>query len=285
MPASDLLQKSLTIIGLFLVLAITISIGYYFLNSTLAATPVVSIEADAGVISIPATKQVDATASGGLAVRFTAVKPSGFCPAKTIAIIGSSTAAGNGATPISNSWANRYATYIKTLNPAHTIVNMAVPGYTTYNTMPTGFTPPTGRPVPDIQHNITAAVALKPQGIILNMPTNDTARGYSVADIQSNFRSITSAADAAGIPIWITTTQPRNLSTSGLQDLITLKNWIESTYGDKSLDFWSTIANGDGTINPLYDSGDNVHVNNAGHQILYNEVVNSNVMTTLCATI
>jgi hypothetical protein len=90
---------------------------------------------------------------------------------------------------------------------------------------------------------------------------------------------------ASNVPVWIATTQPRNLSGAGRTNLINVKEWIISTFPDRYLDFWTTIANANGTINATYNSGDGVHLNNAGHQVLYNRVVASRLYELISASI
>ena len=73
----------------------------------------------------------------------------------TIAILGSSTAAGVGASTYDSAFAGRYAKYLGGLKPSWKLVNLAVGGYTTYHIMPTGWKRPAGRPAPDTARNIT----------------------------------------------------------------------------------------------------------------------------------
>src|SRR5690349_4656446 len=90
-----------------------------------------------------------------------------------IVILGSSTAYGIGATPISNSWVNLFSSNQKSLNSSTTVVNLAIPGFVTYDILPTGNIPPAGRPAPSIKNNITAALAENPTVIIISLTSND----------------------------------------------------------------------------------------------------------------
>lgn len=192
-----------------------------------------------------------------------------------IAIIGSSTAVGTGATDYAHAWAGLYSAYLKTLNSTNLVFNLAVGGYTTYHELPTGTINPGNRPAVDYSHNITAALATHPDVVIVNLPSNDAANGYAEWETETNFLKIAAACQASNVPVWIATSQPRNLSVAGKTNLIHVKDWIFAAFPDRSLDFWTTIANADGTINATYGSGDGIHLNNAGHQILYNRVVAS----------
>ena len=197
---------------------------------------------------------------------------------KKIVVLGSSTAAGTGATPTTNGWVSLFEfNYLDTYNPANSIVNLAISGYTTYHLLPTGTVNPANRPAVNSSFNITAALAANPDAIIVNMPSNDTANGYALAETQANYRTIATSAANAGVPIWFTTTQPRNLDQTGRNNLMALRDWIVATYGTKSINFWDTLANSDGSINATYNF-DGVHVNNLGHQKFYNRVVGSTVV-------
>lgn len=201
-----------------------------------------------------------------------------------IVIIGSSTAYGSGATPIDSSWARKLAGYISLQNSQSSIVNLAVPGYTSYQLMPTGYIPPPTRPFPvDPTHNITTALELKPDAIILNLPSNDIGLGVPVSEVQTNFDLMVAKADSAHVPVWVTTTQPRNtLSPAEKAMQFELKTWIMQHYGNKALDFWTDVAMPDYTINPFYSANDNVHVNNAGHHLFFTRVVEEKIWDSIC---
>ncbi|MEO1448111.1 MAG: SGNH/GDSL hydrolase family protein, partial [Bacteroidota bacterium] len=99
-----------------------------------------------------------------------------------IVVLGSSTAAGAGASPVDSAWVWRYRHYLQSINPANQVSNLAVGGFTSYRIMPTGFVPPASRPSPDTTHNITTALTLAPDAIIINLPSNDVSSGYTVAE-------------------------------------------------------------------------------------------------------
>jgi lysophospholipase L1-like esterase len=201
-----------------------------------------------------------------------------------IVIIGSSTAYGSGATPIDSSWARKFAGYIGLQNSQSSLINLGLPGYTSYHLMPTGYIPPPTRPFPvDTTHNITRALQLKPDAIILNLPSNDIGLGVPVSEVKANFDLMVAKADSANVPVWVTTTQPRNtLSPAEKAMQFELKTWIMQHYGSKALDFWTDIAMPDYTINPFYSANDGVHVNNAGHDLFFRRVVEEKIWDTIC---
>ena len=203
-----------------------------------------------------------------------------------IVILGSSSAYGYGATVYDSAWVGKFTAYVQRKNTQNIVFNFGIPGYTTYqNLCPTGFVPPANRPAPNSSFNITAALALHPDAIIINMPSNDAANDYSVAEQQANFERAMHLADSANIPVWVTTTQPRNnMTVSQTSSQITMRDWIYTRFGDKSVDFWTTIANGDGSIVPFYDY-DYAHVNNFGHDVLYKRMIAETVLDSLCGRI
>lgn len=202
----------------------------------------------------------------------------------TIVVLGSSTAFGTGATPIENSWVNLYDTAIFQKNTKLNIINLSAQGYTTYQILPTGTVLPGGIGVTiDEDRNITKAFSYNPVAIIINMPSNDTAEGYSINTQLDNYAALNTAASNNSTPLWITTTQPRNFSSaSNIQIQIDVKDEIITIYGEKSINFWEGIADVDGKILSNLDAGDGIHLNNDGHAILFNKVLNKNIAETTC---
>jgi hypothetical protein len=152
-------------------------------------------------------------------------------------------------------------------------------GLTTFNLLPT--TSSTVLPagvVIDVNRNITKALEYNPVAIILNLPSNDTYNGYSKETQLTNFEEINKEAKNSGIPIWITTTQPRYFSSpDDVQKQKDVRDEILKTYGDKTIDFWTGLSETNCTVLSFLDSGDGTHVNDAGHNILLNKVLKKNI--------
>ncbi|HLI92619.1 MAG TPA: SGNH/GDSL hydrolase family protein, partial [Puia sp.] len=199
-----------------------------------------------------------------------------------IAVIGSSTAQGVGADPIDSSWVNRTKSYYQSLGLIDTIYNIALGGQTTYGGMPSGFTPPAGRPAPDPATNVTKALSFHPDVVLVNFPSNDAAADYSLTETMSNLRAIYGAVVAAGKIAFITTSEPRtSLETSQKELLKTMRDSVEAEFGANSLDFYDAIVGPDSLdINPAYNF-DGTHVNNAGHRQLFEVVRNAHILSGL----
>jgi lysophospholipase L1-like esterase len=193
-----------------------------------------------------------------------------------VVVLGSSTAVGSAAYPLENSWVRKYDRYLGSLFASHEVINLAVGGYTTFNIMPTGFAPPSPwdltkyHPAPG--HNITKALQLQPDLIIVNLPSNDCADFVPVDRQVANYDRVVEEANTAGVPIWIGTSQPRLLGPTGRALLRQMCDAIFSRY--RAIDFWYGLADGNGCILPEYDA-DGVHLNNAGHQVLFERVVST----------
>jgi lysophospholipase L1-like esterase len=196
-----------------------------------------------------------------------------------ISVIGSSTAAGMGATPIDSSWVNLTQSYYRQLGLVDTIYNRAVSASTTYDGMPTGFAPPSGRPAPELAYNITRALSYNPDIVLIAYASNDVADGYTIQETMANLRSIYQTVLAAGKLAYVTTTQPRNLSAA-LQELQKEeRDSILMEFPAFSLDFYTPVVAADSlSINPVYSFGDGIHLNNAGHQQLFQVVKDADIL-------
>ncbi len=211
-------------------------------------------------------------------MRMTGVKAVTGEDVPLIVVLGSSTAAGTGASLPDSSWVGRFRNYIQNINPDAQVVNLAVGGYTSYQIREDGYAPPPGRPAPSPEHNITRALAYRPWGIIVNLPSNDVASNYALQESLDNYGAVEALAEAANVPIWFSTAQPRNFATQTQRDVLLAQTDSTFTrFGNYAIDFWNDIAAANGTILPQYNSGDGIHLNNGGHAVLYSRVVGAAV--------
>ncbi len=191
-----------------------------------------------------------------------------------VVVIGSSTAAGTGPTSSANAWVNRYRSYMQSINPNNLVTNLAIGGTRTYHIMPDWFVPPTNRPLPNPLNNISQAITLGADAVIVNMPSNDGASGYSVNEQMFNFHTIVNVADSAGIPVWVCTTQPRNGLSAGQMNVQTaVRDSINVAFGARAIDFWNPFASAGNTVLTQWDSGDGVHLNDTAHAVLNQKVI------------
>jgi lysophospholipase L1-like esterase len=202
-----------------------------------------------------------------------------------IVVLGSSTAAGDGPSDPNNAWVSRYSDFLTQKDTRYVVDNFAVGGFVTYNILPDDtIIPPEVTETIDTQKNITRALALNPNGIIINLPSNDSAKGYLTADQIANYHLIRDTAIAQSIPVWISSPQPRDFvsNPTALNIQLEMVSEMPIQFGGFVLDFWADLGvSGGNGIDPLYDSGDGIHLNDAGHKILFDRVVAKDIHTTV----
>ena len=202
---------------------------------------------------------------------------------RKVSIVGSSTSACFGVSVVDSCYVSRLKAYFNKQLPNDTIISneFAVGGYTVYQGMPSWYVSPYPTPAlqPDPGHNITAALATHPDVVLINYPTN----GYdylTVSEILFCLRTIRDAASQAGVPCFVTTTQPRTSGTFNTPaikaKLALLKDSILAQFGSFAIDFYTGLINpADSSIR--YDAGDGTHMNNTGHDSLFQRVLRKNI--------
>ena len=199
-----------------------------------------------------------------------------------IVILGSSTAAGVGAAPIDSAWVNVVQSTVNANGTKAIFYNLAVEDYTTYNIMPNGFSVPAYRPAPDTANNITKALSYKPALVMISLPTNDIADGYSYTEIMSNYQKITYMLDSAKVQYIIFSTQPRDFSTvSERMRLDTLNNEVISAYQNHVNNFLGQLSTSTFEIDPIYSAGDGIHLNDAGHRVIANATLKQSLFISV----
>ncbi len=202
-----------------------------------------------------------------------------------IVILGSSTAYGAGASVPDSSWVKRFANSIFQNNTRFSTINLAMGGYTTFHIMPDGTSIPSTLPFSsvDTARNITKALSLNPGAIIINMPSNDAYHYISASEQMNNYRIIRNLAAASGVPVWVSTSQPRNYSDPLRRQIqFDVKDSIIEEFGEYAVDFWTSIADTNGYILPQFDVGDGIHLNDDGHRILYERIQIKSLDTLFC---
>ncbi|MBP6214795.1 MAG: SGNH/GDSL hydrolase family protein [Chitinophagaceae bacterium] len=214
------------------------------------------------------------------------LQPQPLSAQKKVVIMGSSTAAGQGASTPTASWVGRLQTHFRQNNNDGldtTVTSIARSGHTSYDQMPTDFVPSIpGRPLPDPNHNVTRALSFSPDVIIINLPTNDIANGYTKKENMDNFRTMYQAITAANAKCYITTSQPRSLSVALRDSLKTLADSVRNNFGLYSIDFWTDLVSTDGLnfIRPEVSVGDGIHINDLGHNYVFIRTRDRNIFSS-----
>jgi len=186
----------------------------------------------------------------------------------TIVILGSSTAAGNGASTSSKAWVELMKAKLKKDNKTVYVVNMGVPGADIYNIMPTG-TKVANRPAPDLKKNINKALAYKPFLVIINMPTNDVEKNYTDEEILKNYGILKDKLVAANVEYLFTGTQPRNFTVVSKRNrLPVLNEKLVATDPAHAVDVFKKLSAENFTIKKYFAYSDGKHPNDRGHAVI-----------------
>lgn len=199
----------------------------------------------------------------------------------TWVIMGSSSAAGAGATA-GNSWASKLHT--SQLARGVVVNNIARGGTVTYQGLPSNTKPIANRPLPDDAINIDAALSRSPKLLLVSYPSNDTALGYSVDETISNLQAIQNAARAKGVAVLFLSTQPRQMPPHLLARLPDIDARLQKMAGPCFVSLREGLQNSAGTLHTDFDSGDGVHPNNAGHQLIFSRI-ESNLASGQCVRV
>jgi lysophospholipase L1-like esterase len=115
-------------------------------------------------------------------------------------------------------------------------------------------------------------LAHQPTTAILMIGGNDLAFGYPSSQWQTQYSNLVAQLQMNGIVVKHTFQTPRNSV-----DLRPLKDWITSRYppGD-IIDTWTPFVTNAYSLRPIYDSGDGVHPNDAGH-LLLGQIIRTNL--------
>ena len=208
---------------------------------------------------------------------FQIIEPTDSC---TIVVLGSESAAGTGPRAVDSVWVNRFRRSYKQYDTRVEVVNLAQADQSTFQLLPTGASIPAGiNETVDIAHNITAALAFNPEAIIINLQANDALRGYGAAEQLANYEEIIQAA--GNVPVYITTPQPGEYDASVMDIQLEMVDSTLARFGESAIDFWTPIAKTDGTIDSIYSAVDRLQLSNAGHRLLWQNVIEKQLDTLL----
>lgn len=128
--------------------------------------------------------------------------------------------------------------------------------------------------------SITLALSANPSGIILGFASNEPTAGITPTQWKDYVVQFFNLAKQRNIPLFVVSPLPRTqYNSTQQQQLVDARNLIKSSIPDYAfidmLDLLrDTSSANPATINPIYDSGDGIHVNDAGHNLIYTNLWN-----------
>jgi lysophospholipase L1-like esterase len=206
--------------------------------------------------------------------------------AQKISAIGSSTVSGEGAIPRDSSWVNLHTLYLTGLGLPVTTLNLGWSGTTSFNGLPSSLGtgghawpfPPGDEPF--LGQNVTAALSINPVVVFIAYPSNDLVLGKTMTEYLRNLRIIYDSVRAAGKIAYVATSQPRNDVGPAIRALqVVAKDSILAEFPGFTFNFWDPLAD---PVTLGFKTGltdDGIHPNNKGHQLLFQVVKNTNVLS------
>lgn len=224
---------------------------------------------------------------------------------RTIVVMGSSSAYGWKSSVQDSAWVYRLQKDLHFYGRGDTVIDIAFPGNTTFDCLPTGAPYAADGYPSNPSYNVTKALSYNPTFVIISLPTNDVRNGYANSEVLANYTTITNALTAAGVPFILTGTQPRNLATDAgcstafdgasvclssgglspaqqanlgtFNGLLAAQYPLNATYNTPIVNNFLTLLSVSSTnfeIAPAIGYGDGIHYTDEGHRIVYNTFLN-----------
>jgi lysophospholipase L1-like esterase len=187
-----------------------------------------------------------------------------------IALLGSSTAQGEGASAVANSWVGLLQSALSAVANVR-VANLAVSGWATVHLLPGSGAP----------GNLDAALDEQPDLIVVALGgSNDIDIGSSTATFLSDLTRLRDTARAAGIPMFFVGTLPKNMSDAARRLLADWNDqmgnlfrtcWVpaNAAYSPCFIDVFDQLAADDLTVEEQYQAADGFHNNDAGHRVIF----------------
>jgi lysophospholipase L1-like esterase len=201
---------------------------------------------------------------------------------RVVAVLGSSSAAGVGP-PSGASWVALLQRAARAECPQVSLVNLAVPGYTTAQALPETDAREPGERKTDPAHGLAAALALHPMLVLIQFPSNDAAAYVPLEATLRNHARLRDGVRASGAQEVILGPFPRAFQDPDQVKLLTgLRDALPAVAGARYLPLWSELAASDTEVLAAFAAGDGIHLNAAAHQLLARKVQASGAWRAVC---
>lgn len=211
-------------------------------------------------------------AGAALCFGLTAVHAAEFTRAK-LYVLGSSTAAGIGASSPAKSWTSLLNAHLIQKRQS-SLTNWAVPGALTASALCRGTAPtaPAGKQWQAANWAMQAGAT----HLLLAFPSNDAVAGVSAKDILSQVSSIQQCAQAMHVKVAVLSTLPRaGLQSAQKRVIRTVESELRNKFGSCYIDVYAQLVEPLG-FEPARDlsAGDGIHFNDAGQHVIFDAVRN-----------
>jgi hypothetical protein len=197
-----------------------------------------------------------------------------------IVVIGSSTPAGTGASDDAHSYIHGNNSLVNTFYTAHGVIagnvtNLSISGLSLFSGMPSDYTSTGLQDPPDPTDNITAALALNPDIVIIDF--NNKYDQYTLVEDHFAIQTIIDRCTAVGVKVYFMTPQPREDYTIGGQQFLktvtdSMLTWAPNNTINKYYPLDIT-----GTFQRMYPyGGDQIHSADSGHLAISKLVIGTN---------
>lgn len=117
-------------------------------------------------------------------------------------------------------------------------------------------------------------INLSGQKYLLSIGSNDLRYGASLSQTQLYYDSLVRILQATGAQVYHIVLPEDYTKPLGV-NLLAFKNWVATTYAAFYINVWDSMATGN-LLKGIYDTGDGVHLNQAGNNKIYEAIIASN---------
>lgn len=192
-------------------------------------------------------------------------------PPAALAVLGSSTAAGTGASQPALSWVGLLRPWLAQARGL-TVVNLAAPGAPTDSAVCATEARPELREAVAHARNIDRALKLGANRMILSFPSNDATYGIPTKRTIAQLLSMRHCAQkVAGTRVAVMSSLPRSgLTAEQTAAIAQVDTAMREAFGGCYIDVRASLSDAAG-VNPRSDLsfGDGVHFNDAGHAVIF----------------
>lgn len=191
----------------------------------------------------------------------------------TLALLGSSTAAGVGASSPPFSWAGLLGSWQEQSGNGR-LLNLAEPGALTSSGLCNKDRRPSGGLARQSKNSVESALALGARRIILAYPSNDLVAGWPAKRTLDNIASMAACARNAGAVVAVMSSLPRaQLTPAQIVTMGEINQALRQHFGTCFIDVHQALSDvRSNEARAEYAAGDGVHFNDQGHRILYAHV-------------